>query len=171
MNSLLGGGIVCAGVGNILLAASTATDYWMQYHQASGYMHQGLWHFCVPGKCIINTENIGFLNGVGIYMIMANITGILGMFLGIMAFFNYNTVVRLNRTFFAAFLYYLSFFYVLPAMVTYTLMTVYYYEKQYENWRFSWSYLTGWVSVVFTFFSGIFFVCARRIHSPTGTEV
>lgn len=40
-------------------------------------------------------------------------------------------------------------------MAVYTGVTVNYYGKRYGNWRFSWSYIMGWVSVVLTFFSGI----------------
>lgn len=55
----MGGGLFCAGVGNILLIVSTATDYWMQYRHSSNYMHQGLWRYCVPGKCMTHTDSIG----------------------------------------------------------------------------------------------------------------
>lgn len=39
-------------------------------------------------------------------------------------------------------------------MAVYTGVTINYYGKRYGNWRFSWSYIIGWVSVVLTFFSG-----------------
>lgn len=45
-------------------------------------------------------------------------------------------------------------FFVLLAMAVYTGVTVNYYGKRYGKWRFSWSYIMGWVSVVLTFFSG-----------------
>ncbi len=47
---------------------------------------------------------------------------------------------------------------MLLAMAVYTGMTVNYYGRRYGNWRFSWSYIMGWVSVVLTFFSGILYV-------------
>ena len=59
MYSFMGGGLFCAGVGNILLMVSTATDYWMQYRHSNNYMHQGLWRYCVPGKCMTHTDSIG----------------------------------------------------------------------------------------------------------------
>lgn len=43
---------------------------------------------------------------------------------------------------------------VFLAMSVYTGVTMNYYGKRYGNWRFSWSYIIGWVSVVLTFFSG-----------------
>jgi len=59
MYSFMGGGLFCAGVGNILLIVSTATDYWMQYRHSNNYMHQGLWRYCTPGKCFTHTDSIG----------------------------------------------------------------------------------------------------------------
>jgi len=59
MYSFMGGGLFCAGVGNILLMVSTATDYWMQYRHSNSYMHQGLWRYCVSGKCMTHTDSIG----------------------------------------------------------------------------------------------------------------
>lgn len=59
MYSFMGGGLFCAGIGNILLVISTATDYWMQYRQSSNFMHQGLWRYCMPGKCMTHTDSIG----------------------------------------------------------------------------------------------------------------
>lgn len=43
---------------------------------------------------------------------------------------------------------------MLLAMAVYTGVTVNYYGKRYGSWRFSWSYIMGWVAVVLTFFSG-----------------
>lgn len=45
-------------------------------------------------------------------------------------------------------------FFVFLAMAVYTGVTVNYYGKRYGNWRFSWSYIIGWVAMVLTFFSG-----------------
>lgn len=45
-------------------------------------------------------------------------------------------------------------FFVFLAMAVYTGVTINYYGKRYGSWRFSWSYIIGWVSVVLTFFSG-----------------
>lgn len=45
-------------------------------------------------------------------------------------------------------------FLVFLAMAVYTGVTINYHGKRYGNWRFSWSYIIGWVSVVLTFFSG-----------------
>lgn len=59
MYSFMGGGLFCAIVGNILLVVSTATDYWMQYRMSGNYAHQGLWRYCMSGKCYMQTDSIG----------------------------------------------------------------------------------------------------------------
>ncbi|RXM97295.1 Lens fiber membrane intrinsic protein [Acipenser ruthenus] len=122
MYSFMGGGLFCAGVGNILLIVSTATDYWMQYRHSGNYMHQGLWRYCVTGKCYSHTDSIGI--------------------------------------------------FVLLAMAVYTGVTVNYYGKRYGNWRFSWSYITGWVAAVLTFFSDRCLILndlLYNVNNPPGT--
>lgn len=62
MYSFMGGGLFCAIVGNILLVVSTATDYWMQYRLSGSFAHQGLWRYCMSGKCYMQTDSIGRCN-------------------------------------------------------------------------------------------------------------
>ncbi len=38
---------------------STATDYWMQYRLSGSFAHQGLWRYCMTGKCYTQTDSIG----------------------------------------------------------------------------------------------------------------
>lgn len=59
MYSFMGGGLFCAIVANILLVVSTATDYWMQYRLSGSFAHQGLWRYCLSGKCYMQTDSIG----------------------------------------------------------------------------------------------------------------
>lgn len=59
MYNFMGGGLFCAIVGNILLVVSTATDYWMQYRVSGSFAHQGLWRYCMSGKCYMQTDSIG----------------------------------------------------------------------------------------------------------------
>ncbi|XP_059389221.1 lens intrinsic membrane protein 2.3 isoform X1 [Carassius carassius] len=155
-------------MGNILLVISTATDYWMQYRQSSSYMHQGLWRYCVPGKCMTYTDSIAYWDATRAFMILAILACFFGIIIGVMAFINYSSFSGFDKTFAAGILYFISCFFVLLAMAVYTGMTVNYYGKRYGNWRFSWSYIMGWVSVVLTFFSGIFYMCAYRMYEPRG---
>ncbi|CAF98591.1 unnamed protein product, partial [Tetraodon nigroviridis] len=159
MYSFMGGGLICAGVGNILLIVYTATDYWMQYRQSGNYMHQGLWRYCMPRKCFPHSESIEPFSQTA--------------FNSMVPIFKPGSAERsslLKRIFSPATALTWGFgiqnqcFLVFLAMAVYTGVTINYYGKRYGNWRFSWSYIIGWVSVVLTFFSGIFYLCAYRMH-------
>ncbi|KAG1970493.1 lens intrinsic membrane protein 2.1 [Pimephales promelas] len=164
MYSFMGGGLFCAGVGNILLIVSTATDYWMQYRHSNNYMHQGLWRYCTPGKCFTHTDSIAYWDATRAFMILSLLACFFGIIIGIMAFIHYSSFDRFDKSFAAGILFFISCFFVFLAMAVYTGVTINYYGKRYGNWRFSWSYIIGWVSVVLTFFSGIFYMCAYRMH-------
>lgn len=74
MYSFMGGGLFCAIVGNILLVVSTATDYWMQYRLSGSFAHQGLWRYCMSGKCYMQTDSIGEYGNIFtfVYLIRMN---------------------------------------------------------------------------------------------------
>ncbi|XP_078414974.1 lens intrinsic membrane protein 2.1 [Cetorhinus maximus] len=171
MYSFMGGGLFCAGVGNILLIVSTATDYWMQYRHSGSFMHQGLWRYCLPGKCYLHTDSVAYWDATRAFMILSLLAGIIGIIIGIMAFMQYSSFNKVDKTFAAGILYFISCLFVLLAMAIYTAVTVNYYGKRYGHWRFSWSYIIGWVAVVLNFFAGIFFMCAYRTHeSPQSSN-
>ncbi|XP_027136536.1 lens intrinsic membrane protein 2.3 isoform X1 [Larimichthys crocea] len=155
MYSFMGGGLFCAGIGNILLIVSTATDYWMQYRHSSNYMHQGLWRYCVPGKCMTHTDSIAYWDATRAFMILSLLACFFGIVIGVMAFIRYSSFDGFDKTFAAGILFFISCFFVLLAMAVYTGVTVNYYGKRYGSWRFSWSYIMGWVAVVLMFFSGM----------------
>lgn len=46
--------------------------------------------------------------------------------------------------------------FVLLAMAIYTGVTVNFLGKRFGDWRFSWSYILGWVALLMTFFAGLF---------------
>lgn len=70
MYSFMGGGLFCAIVGNILLVVSTATDYWMQYRLSGSFAHQGLWRYCMSGKCYMQTDSIGELQANASFILL-----------------------------------------------------------------------------------------------------
>lgn len=41
-------------------------------------------------------------------------------------------------------------------MAIYTGVTVNFLGKRFGDWRFSWSYILGWVALLMTFFAGLF---------------
>lgn len=51
--------------------------------------------------------------------------------------------------------------FVLLAMAIYTGVTVNFLGKRFGDWRFSWSYILGWVALLMTFFAGLF---SERVH-------
>nr|XP_008529582.1 PREDICTED: lens fiber membrane intrinsic protein [Equus przewalskii] len=55
-------------------------------------------------------------------------------------------------------------FFVLLALAIYTGVTVSFLGRRFGDWRFSWSYIVGWVALLMTFFAGIFYMCAYRMH-------
>lgn len=48
----------------------------------------------------------------------------------------------------------LSAFFVLLGMAIYTGVTVHFLGRRFGDWRFSWSYILGWVAMLMTFFAG-----------------
>ncbi|KAM8927306.1 lens fiber membrane intrinsic protein-like isoform 1-T1 [Pelodytes ibericus] len=181
MYSFMGGGLFCACVGNILLVVSTATDYWMQYRLSGAFAHQGLWRYCVTGKCYMQTESIGtyilhlpnpsifsylesYWNATRAFMILSTLSCFAGIIAGILSFAHFPTFQRFNRSFAAGIMFFISTLFVLLAMAIYTGVTVNFLGKRFGDWRFSWSYILGWVALLMTFFAGIFYMCAYRMH-------
>lgn len=114
------------------------------------------------------------------FMILSLLACFIGIVIGVMAFIHYSSFDGFDKTFAAGILFFISCkrrrqiptynavpssnsarffsgpgFFVLLAMAVYTGVTVNYYGKRYGSWRFSWSYIMGWVAVVLTFFSGL----------------
>uniref|UniRef100_A0A671NDR0 Lens intrinsic membrane protein 2.1 n=1 Tax=Sinocyclocheilus anshuiensis TaxID=1608454 RepID=A0A671NDR0_9TELE len=108
MYSFMGGGLFCAGVGNILLIVSTVTDYWMQYRHSNNYMHQGLWRYCMPGKCFTHTDSIAYWDATRAFMILSLLVCFFGIIIGIMAFIHYSSFDRFDKTFAAGILFFVS---------------------------------------------------------------
>uniref|UniRef100_A0A8C9Y3W3 Lens fiber membrane intrinsic protein n=1 Tax=Sander lucioperca TaxID=283035 RepID=A0A8C9Y3W3_SANLU len=183
MYSFMGGGLFCAIVGNILLVVSTATDYWMQYRLSGSYAHQGLWRYCMSNKCYMQTDSIGkdtkddgilylmisacfllaYWNATRAFMILSGMSCFAGIIAGIMSFAHFSSFERFNRSFAAGIMFFVSTFFVLLGMAIYTGVTVNFLGRRFGDWRFSWSYILGWVAMLMNFFAGIFYICAYRM--------
>lgn len=169
----MGGGLFCAIVGNIMLVVSTATDYWMQYPLSGTTAHQGLWRYCIGHKCYLQTDSIAYWNATRAFMILSGMTCFAGILAGIFSFTHLSSFERFNRAFAAGVLFFLSCFFVFLAMAIYTGVTVSFLGKRFGDWRFSWSYIMGWVALIMTFFAGVFYMCTYRMHEcrrVTGTR-
>uniref|UniRef100_A0A671Y326 Lens intrinsic membrane protein 2.5 n=1 Tax=Sparus aurata TaxID=8175 RepID=A0A671Y326_SPAAU len=180
MDSFMGGGLFCAIVGNILLVVSTATDYWMQYRLSGSFAHQGLWRYCMSGKCYMQTDSIGNLCTPlhsCFHDTLSAMSCFAAIIAGILSFAHFSAFERFNRSFASGTIFitdihfnmFLSLptvptFFVLLAMAIYTGVTVNFLGKRFGDWRFSWSYIVGWVALLMTFFAGIFYMCAYRKH-------
>uniref|UniRef100_A0A3Q4GBD6 Lens intrinsic membrane protein 2.1 n=1 Tax=Neolamprologus brichardi TaxID=32507 RepID=A0A3Q4GBD6_NEOBR len=122
MYSFMGGGLFCAGMENILLIVSTATDYWMQYRQSNNYMHQSLWRYCTPGKCFpFRIKDSG--------RIISLLICVIGIIIGITALIHYSSFDRFDKTFAAGILFFITCFLVFLAMSMLTGVLINYYGK------------------------------------------
>uniref|UniRef100_A0A3B5KCW8 Lens fiber membrane intrinsic protein n=1 Tax=Takifugu rubripes TaxID=31033 RepID=A0A3B5KCW8_TAKRU len=178
MYSFMGGGLFCAIVGNILLVVSAVTDYWMQYRLSGNYAHQGLWRYCMANKCYMQTDSIGediystmritvscfpaYWNATRAFMILSAMSCFAGIITGIMSFAHFSAFERFNRSYAAGIMFFISTFFVLLGMAIYTGVTIHFLGRRFGDWRFSWSYILGWVAMLMTFFAGIFYICAYR---------
>lgn len=55
------------------------------------------------------------------------------------------------------FLHFLAFL-ALLALAIYTGVTVTFFGKRFLDWRFSWSFIIGWVAIILAFAAGFYFL-------------
>ncbi|XP_062821147.1 lens fiber membrane intrinsic protein [Anolis carolinensis] len=169
MLGLMGGGLLCAASGLVLLIVATATDFWVQYRYSGTLCHQGLWRFCLGSKCHPHTITLAFWDTTRAFMILSVITSFAGIILGLTA---YSGGVRSIRTRSAGVTLLLAGLFALLGVSVYTGVTVNFYAKRYAEWRFSWSYILGWIAIILTISAGIFHICAvPRNTSPESSNV
>ncbi|XP_019353157.1 lens fiber membrane intrinsic protein isoform X2 [Alligator mississippiensis] len=157
MHSLMGGGLLCAVSGLVLLIVATATDFWMQYRYSGNLSHQGLWRYCVGGKCHVHTITIAFWDATRAFMLLSILSCFAGIILGLTTF---SSSARLTRTRMAGITLLIAGLLALLGLSIYTGVTVNVFAKRYEDWRFSWSYILGWVGVILTISAGVFHIFA-----------
>nr|XP_012640982.1 lens fiber membrane intrinsic protein isoform X1 [Microcebus murinus] len=170
MYSFMGGGLFCAWVGTILLVVATATDHWMQYRLSGAFAHQGLWRYCLGGKCYLQTESIAYWNATRAFMILSALCATSGIVMGILAFAQQPTFSRFSRPFSAGIIFFTSTLFVLLALAIYTGVTVSFLGRRFGDWRFSWSYILGWVALLMTFFAGTGPCLAQGRHVRGGSH-
>ncbi|CAM2112736.1 lens fiber membrane intrinsic protein-like [Caretta caretta] len=190
MYTLMGGGLLCAVSGLILLIVATATDFWMQYRYSGNLSNQGLWRFCMSGKCHPHTISIGatlrvisrmqlmqnaatrflpaFWDATRAFMLLSILSCFAGIILGLTAF---SSSARASRTRSAGITLLIAGLFALLGLSVYTGVTVNFFGKRYADWRFSWSYILGWIAVILTLSAGIFHVCAvSKSPSPENSN-
>uniref|UniRef100_G3SZ79 Lens fiber membrane intrinsic protein n=1 Tax=Loxodonta africana TaxID=9785 RepID=G3SZ79_LOXAF len=105
-----------------------------------------------------------YWNATRAFMILSALCATSGIILGILAFAQQPTFTRLSRPFSAGIMFFASTLFILLALAVYTGVTVSFLGRRFGDWRFSWSYILGWVALLMTFFAGIFYMCAYRMH-------
>ncbi|XP_027005603.2 lens intrinsic membrane protein 2.2 [Tachysurus fulvidraco] len=160
--TLAGGGTLSGVTALVLLIVSTSTDSWLQYRYSGNFANQGLWRFCINNKCHAHTLTVAFWDATRAFMLLSVLSCFAGVVLGLSAFSN-KTKNKRVRTAGIALL--LSGFFALLALAIYTGMTVNYFSKRYIQWKFSWSYILGWLGTILVITAGIFQICGYRRHT------
>ncbi|XP_028566927.1 lens fiber membrane intrinsic protein-like [Podarcis muralis] len=169
MFNLMGGGLLCAASGLVLLIVATATDFWMQYRYSGNLSNQGLWRFCVGNKCHPHTITLAFWDATRAFMLLSILSSFAGIILGLTI---YSSSARSTRTRSAGITLLIAGLFALLGISVYTGVTVSFYGKRYAEWRFSWSYILGWIAVILTISAGVFHICAvPRNSSSDGSDV
>uniref|UniRef100_A0A8D0C9F0 Lens fiber membrane intrinsic protein n=1 Tax=Salvator merianae TaxID=96440 RepID=A0A8D0C9F0_SALMN len=166
MFSLMGSGLLCAASGLVLLVVATATDFWMQYRYSGNLSNQGLWRFCVGGKCHPHTITLAFWDATRAFMLLSILSSLAGIILGITA---YSSHAQARRARSAGITLLVAGLFVLLGVSVYTGVTVNFYGKRYPEWRFSWSYILAWIAVILTISAGVFHICAAP-RNPSSSE-
>ncbi|XP_030647819.1 lens intrinsic membrane protein 2.2 [Chanos chanos] len=168
--TLATGGTLCGVAALVLLIVSTATDFWMQYRYSGNSANQGLWRFCINRKCHAHTLTVAFWDATRAFMLLSVLSCLVGVVLGLSAFSN-RTKSRRVRTGGIALL--LSGFLALLALAIYTGVTVNFFGKRYIDWRFSWSYILGWLGILLALAAGVLHLCAfqRNTAEPAPPNV
>uniref|UniRef100_A0A8D0GQ83 Lens fiber membrane intrinsic protein n=1 Tax=Sphenodon punctatus TaxID=8508 RepID=A0A8D0GQ83_SPHPU len=157
MYTWMGGGLLCAFSGLVLLIVATATDFWMQYRYSGSLSNQGLWRFCVGGRCHPHTITIAFWDATRAFMLLSILSCFAGIILGLTA---YSSSARSSRTRSAGVTLLIAGFFALLGLSVYTGVTVSFFGKRYTDWRFSWSYILGWIGVILTVSAGTSVLCS-----------
>nr|XP_055074358.1 lens intrinsic membrane protein 2.2 [Misgurnus anguillicaudatus] len=167
--TLVGGATLSGAAALVLLVISTATDYWMQYRYSGNAANQGLWRFCINRKCHAHTLTVAFWDATRAFMLLS----VLGCFAGVILGATASKRPRSSRVRTAGFALLLSGFFALLALAIYTGMTVHFFGKRYIEWKFSWSYIVGWIGIILALGAGVTQLCAyqRTITEPAPSSV
>nr|XP_033781342.1 lens fiber membrane intrinsic protein-like [Geotrypetes seraphini]XP_033781343.1 lens fiber membrane intrinsic protein-like [Geotrypetes seraphini] len=168
MYTLMGGRLLCAISGLVLLIVATATNFWMQYRYSGSLSNQGLWRFCVAGKCHAHTVTIAFWDATRAFMLFSILSCFAGVILSLMAF---PSGIKSTKARSAGITLLVAGFFALLAVSVYTGVMVNFFGKRYTDWRFSWSYILGWIGLILTISAGVFHIFAFGRDNSQDTVV
>ncbi|XP_053491140.1 lens intrinsic membrane protein 2.2 isoform X1 [Ictalurus furcatus] len=100
-----------------------------------------------------------FWDATRAFMLLSVLSCFAGVVLGLSAFSNRTKNTRVRT---AGITLLLSGFFALLALAIYTGVTVNFFGKRYIEWRFSWSYILGWVGIILTITAGILQICGYK---------
>ncbi|KAI1891594.1 hypothetical protein AGOR_G00145390 [Albula goreensis] len=168
--TLAGGGTLCGVAALVLLIVSTATDFWMQYRYSGSSASQGLWRYCIRNKCHAHTITVAFWDATRAFMLLSVLSCFAGVVLGLSAFAN---GTKSRRVWTGGIALLVSGVLALLALSIYTGVTVQFFGKRFMDWRFSWSYILGWVAIILAFTAGAFQLCAyqKNIAEPAPANI
>ncbi|NP_001030162.1 lens intrinsic membrane protein 2.2 isoform X2 [Danio rerio] len=165
--TLVRGASLCGVAALVLLIISTSTDYWMQYRYSGNAANQGLWRFCINRRCHAHTLTVAFWDATRAFMLLSVLSCFAGVLLGLTA----SKRARSRRVKTGGITLLLSGFLALLALSIYTGMTISYFGRRYIDWRFSWSFILGWISVILALAAGVLKVCAYQRSVSEATPV
>ncbi|XP_068271398.1 lens fiber membrane intrinsic protein-like [Nyctibius grandis] len=165
----VGGGLLCGATGLGLLLAATATHFWLQHRAPGGTATVGLWGVCLGGHCRPPPGTPALWEATRVLMLLSVLTAAAGLALGLSVA---ASTARRARARVAGVTLLLAGLLALLGLSVYTAGTLSLLGPARAAWRFSWSYILGWVAVVLTGSAGLFHLCAAaKDPSPESSEV
>uniref|UniRef100_A0A8C4TSS3 Lens fiber membrane intrinsic protein n=1 Tax=Falco tinnunculus TaxID=100819 RepID=A0A8C4TSS3_FALTI len=163
-----GGGLLCGASGLALLLAATATHFWLQRRAPGGTASLGLWRTCLGGHCRPHPSTPALWEATRVLMLLSVLTAAAGLALGLSVV---ASGARRARARVAGVTLLLAGLLALLGLAVYTAGTLSLLGPTRATWRFSWSYILGWVAVVLTGSAGLFHLCAAaKDPSPESSE-
>ncbi|XP_064899230.1 lens fiber membrane intrinsic protein-like isoform X4 [Columba livia] len=164
-----GGGLLCGATGLALLLAATVTHGWLQRRAPGDITSLGLWRLCLGGQCHPHPATPALWEATRVLMLLSVLAATAGLALGVSVAAG---TARRVRARVAGVTLLLAGLLALLALAVYTVGTLSLLGPARPAWRFSWSYILGWVAVVLTSSAGLFHLCAAaKDPSPESSEV
>ncbi|KAK2514586.1 hypothetical protein Q9966_015669 [Columba livia] len=146
-----GGGLLCGATGLALLLAATVTHGWLQRRAPGDITSLGLWRLCLGGQCHPHPATPALWEATRVLMLLSVLAATAGLALGVSVAAG---TARRARARVAGVTLLLAGLLALLALAVYTVGTLSLLGPARPAWRFSWSYILGWVAVVLTSSAG-----------------
>ncbi|XP_057277610.1 lens fiber membrane intrinsic protein-like, partial [Pezoporus wallicus] len=138
-----GGGLLCGASGLGLLLAATATGSWLQRWVPGGSASIGLWRVCGGGHCGPHPGTPALWEATRVLMLLSVLMATAGLAMGLCAAAATAWRVRVRA---AGATLLLAGLLALLGLGLYTAGTPRLLGPARTAWRFSWSYILGWVA-------------------------